>query len=116
MVTRGEPVERGGYVDESLVLGDQEARVGEALSLLRNSPDHGRIGRTDTGHSDPRGEVDDVIAIDIDQDPASGSLDEDRHRDAQTAGQLRSTFHLQILRLRTWNSRDQKAEFYRQDM
>ena len=37
VVTRGQPVERRGYVDESLVLRDQEAGVGEALSLLRDA-------------------------------------------------------------------------------
>ena len=97
VVTRGQPVERSGYVDEPLVLRDQKARVGEALSLLRNTSDDGRVGRTDACHSDPRREVDDVIAVDIDQDAATGSLDEDRHGDAHTRGEFRAALRLQLL-------------------
>jgi hypothetical protein len=113
VVTRGKPVQRGGYVDESLVLRDQEARVGEALGLLRNTSDDGRVGRSDGRHRDPGREVDDVIAIDIDEDAASGSLDEDRHRDAQTAGKFRSALHLQLLRHGTWDAGGKDAALLR---
>ena len=53
VVARGKPVEGGGDLDESLVLGDQEARVGEALSLLLDAADDRRVGRTDARHRDP---------------------------------------------------------------
>jgi hypothetical protein len=109
VVARGKPVEGGGYGDDSLVLSDQEARVGEALSLLSNAPDNARFGCTDACHSDPRCEVDDVIAVDIDQDAAPSSLDEDRHGDAQTAGELSSALRLQLLRLRAWDAGGQDA-------
>jgi hypothetical protein len=109
MVARGEPVECGGNVDEPLVLRNQEACVCEALSLLRNTPDHGGIGRTDACHSDSRRKVDDVIPVDIDQDAAAGSLDEDGHGDAQTAGEFCSALHLQLLRNGTWDAGGQDA-------
>jgi hypothetical protein len=83
--------------------------VGEALSLFHNTVDDGRVGRTDGCYSDPRREVDDVVAVDIDQDAAPSSLDEDRHRDPQAAGELRSAHHLQRLRLGTWDAGCQDA-------
>jgi hypothetical protein len=83
--------------------------VCEALSLFRNTLDHGAVGRTDACYSDPRREVDDVIAVDIDQDAATSSLDEDRHGDAYTAGEFRRTQHLQLLRLGTWDACGQDA-------
>src|SRR4029450_3561281 len=113
VVARGQPVERGRYVECALVLGDQEACVSEALGLFRNTPDHGGIGWTDAWHSNPRRKVDDVIAVDIDQDAASGSLDEDRHRDAQTARKFGSAPHLQLLRLGTWDAGREDATLLR---
>jgi hypothetical protein len=83
--------------------------MSEALSLLRNAPDDGRVGRTDACHSDPRRKVDDVIAVDIDQDAATGSLDEDRHGDAHTRGEFRATLRLQLLGDGTWDAGCQDA-------
>ena len=87
--------------------------MGEALSLLLDTADDRRVGRTDARHRDPRREVDDVIAVDIDQDAAPSSLDEDRHRDAQTAGEFCRALHLQLLRLGTWDAGGHDATLLR---
>jgi hypothetical protein len=50
-----------------------------------------------------------VIAVDIDEDPATGSLDEDRHGDAQTAGKFSSALHLQLLGYGTWDGGGQDS-------
>ena len=99
VVTRREPVERRRDVDEALVLGDEEAGVGEALRLLGDAADDLGVGRPDAGHGDAGRQVDDVVAVDVDEDAAAGALDEHRHRGAETARQLGPPLLLQLERL-----------------
>ena len=90
VVAGGQAVQRSGDVDEALVLGDQEAGVGEALGLLADPAHYGGVGRADAGDSDAGGEVDDVVAVDVDEDAAAGALDEDRHGDAEPVRRARA--------------------------
>ena len=63
-----------------LVRRDREHGVGEALELRgRGGGDRG-IRVADRGDTDARGEVDERIAVDIDDDAAVGAIDVDGHR------------------------------------
>ena len=67
-----------GDLDVPLVLGDHEAGVGEAGGLLRHAPGDLGVGGAHAGDRDPGGEVDELVAVDVDEDPAAGALHEDR--------------------------------------
>ena len=67
------------------------------------------VGRTYAGHRDAGGEVDDVVAVDVDDDPAAGVVDEDRHRHAEPVGELFAAKLLKLLRLGSGDSCDQLA-------
>ena len=85
VVARRQPVERLAHVDVALVRRDHEAGVGEAGDLLLHPGDHG-VGRVaDVDHRDARAEVDQRVAVDVDEHAAARPLDEDGQRRADAA-------------------------------
>ena len=81
-------VERRGDLDEPLVLGDQEAGVRKASYLLGHALGHRRVRGADARHGNAGGEVDDVVAVDVDEDAATCVVDEDRQGRPQPDGEL----------------------------
>jgi hypothetical protein len=69
-------------LDVALVRRHLEARVGEARRLLGNRRGHERSARADIEDSDAGAEVDERIAVHIDDDAAAGALGKDGHRAA----------------------------------
>ena len=82
---RGEPVQRLGDFDVGLVGRGEEAGVG-VFGELRGRPfDDARGGVADRGDGDAGAEVDERVAVDIDEHPAPGG----RGVDAGGAGEAR---------------------------
>ena len=79
IVARGELVELLGNSDVTLVRSDHEAGVGEQLHLISDGCHYARRTVSDRGHSNPRAEVDQAIAVDIDDHTAASFDSEDRH-------------------------------------
>ena len=64
--------------DVVLVGSDVEARVSEAFELRRGSLDHGLVGVPDIDAADASGEIDEAIAVHVDEQRAARLLHEDR--------------------------------------
>ena len=81
VVARGELGELLADVDVAVVGRDHEAGVGERLHLLDDPLDDLRRGVADTGVTAmPEAEVDQRVAVDVDEHAAAGRLDEHRQR------------------------------------
>ena len=89
-------VEPAADLGESLVLGHHETRVGEAIELGGDVGLHERIRRTDAGDRDARGEVDNAVTVDILQDAAIGTFDEDRQRRTESRSDLATALLMQL--------------------
>lgn len=75
---RGQLVEPIGHVDVALVLGDEEAGMSEPGDLLLNARDHPWSTGAHAGHRNTRGEIDEVVAVDVDEDAPTRPFDEYR--------------------------------------
>jgi len=60
-----------------LVRGDREHAVGQQRELLAGRLDDGIIGVPDRHDPDARAEVDELVAVDVDDDRTVGALEED---------------------------------------
>ena len=81
----GEPVETLGDVDIPLVSGHQEAGVTEPGGLLLHPGDDLGGAGADAGDGDSGRQVDEVVAVDVDDDAPAGPLHEDRKAGAKPA-------------------------------
>jgi hypothetical protein len=80
--------ERRADVDVPVVRRDHEAGVGERADLVPDVAHHG-VGRVaDRGHRDPGAEVDQRVAVDVDEDTAAGRDDEHRQHRADAVGDV----------------------------
>ena len=68
-------------LDVTLVGRDHEAGVRERGDLFAHGVDEGRHGVTDGGHGDARAQIEELIAVDVDQDGAFGAIDVDGEAD-----------------------------------
>ncbi len=91
VVARGQPVQGFGDLDVGVVGGDGEAGVGELLQLAGHGFDHTRVAVADARHGDPGAEVDERVAVDVDEDATAGARCEDGHRGTDT-GRDRGVF------------------------
>jgi hypothetical protein len=66
-----------GDLHVRLVGGHGEQGVGDLVQLLGGGRDDGPVGVTDGGHADAAADVDEVIAVDVDQDRVVRALDVD---------------------------------------
>lgn len=82
VVSGRDAIEGLGDGDVTFVAGDHEAGVREQLGLMRDCRSDVGIGVADRGHCDPGSQVDQRIAVDIDEDATSCSGNEDRDRHA----------------------------------
>ncbi len=101
MVTGGELGEGLGDEDVLLVGRHHEAGVGEVRDLLLHGLDDARVGVAHGGHRDARAEVDQLVAVRVDEDAAGGLLDVDREPGAHARGDRRQLALVQGLRGRT---------------
>ncbi len=85
-VARGERVQRFADLDVPLVGGHHEAGVREARDLAADGLDHVGHGVADRGDRDARAEVDEVVAVDVDEDRALGTIDVDGEPDGEAGG------------------------------
>jgi hypothetical protein len=60
--------------------------VGEPADLVDDALHHRVGGVADVDHRDARPEVDERVAVDVDDHPTAGGLDEDGQCDAEAAG------------------------------
>jgi hypothetical protein len=110
---RGECVEALGHVDIAVVLGHQKAGVGEAGDLLLHPRHNVGSAGADAGDGDAGGQVDEVVAVDVDDDATAGPCHEDRHSRAEAAGQSFVAALLQCPRQRAGELGDELAALLR---
>ena len=101
VVTRGPGVELLAHGHVLLVRADHEAGVGESGDLLLDGVDHGRRGVAHADHGDARPEVDQGVAVDVDEDGPLGALDVEREDRADPGGHGRRAAGVERLRLGT---------------
>ena len=106
---RREPRELLTDLHVALVRGDHEAGVGETADLLAHFGDDALGGVPDAHDGDSRAEVDERIAVDVDQHPAAGPLDEHRQRGAHTARDGGIAARHQLRRARAWDGGDNSS-------
>ena len=96
VVARGEPGERLAHLHVALVGRDHEAGVRERRHLLGDpSYDLGRAV-ADAGDRDAAGQVDQRVAVDVDDDPATGGRDVHREHAAHPRGDRRPAALLEL--------------------
>ncbi len=78
VVTGGEFGETLGDLDVALVRSNHETGVGEVCDLILNCGHDGRVGSADAGHRDTGTEVDQRVAVDVDDDSTVCVGDVDR--------------------------------------
>ncbi|GAA3099715.1 hypothetical protein GCM10010530_25150 [Kribbella aluminosa] len=69
--------------------------MGEAIQLIADPLDHLRRPGADTRHRDATREVDEMVAVDIDEDTAVGPLDEHRQGAAEPRWEMLLAVRLQ---------------------
>ena len=82
--SRGVLGQKFGNANVVLVRGDREAGVGKASNLALNRLDNCGVGVADRGHANARCHVNELIAIDVDDDRAVSALDVDGKSRANT--------------------------------
>ena len=107
VLSRGQPVELLADRHVPLVRGDHEAGVGEPLDLLGDGDDDLGCGVAHAGDRDAGAEVDQRVAVDVEQDPAAGTLDEDSERGADARRDGRRAAGRQLPRARARDLGDQ---------
>ena len=108
-VAGGEPVERLGDLDVPLVGGDHEAGVREARGLARDGVGHLGHGVADGGDRDARAEVDELVAVDVDEDRAVGPVDVDGQPDGEPGADRVDAPVVQLLGARPGDLGDEQA-------
>jgi hypothetical protein len=83
--------------------------VGELAGLLPNRLDHGGCGVADVDHRDAGPEVDQRVAVDVDQHPTAAAGDEHWQHDAYPASDRVLAAGEQGLRPRSGDGGDQAA-------
>lgn len=109
VITRGEPVELFGDPHVALVGRDHEAGVSERRDLLADGVDDGRGAVADGGHGDAGTEVDELVAVRIDQDAAACGDDVDRQGGPDAAGHCGLLAGVHLLRDGSGNGCDEPA-------
>ena len=109
VVAGGDPRQRLAHGDVALVGRDHEAGVREALDLLVHRGDDALGGVADVDHGDAGAEVDEGVAVDVDDDGAAGRLHEDRQGRADGAGDGRRAPLEQRARPRSGDLGDEPA-------
>ena len=104
VITGRESVQRFTHFDVSLIGRDHEARVREQGDLILHAGYDLGIGVTHRCHGDSRAQVDQVVAIDINQDSASCSFNKDGQGGADSAGHSSGSALHERIRLGAWNS------------
>ena len=89
MVAGGQLGERLAHLDVAVVRRDHEAGVRERRDLLLHAADDRGRGVADRDHRDAGAEVDQRVAVDVDEHAAAGGVDEDRQRRADPVGDVR---------------------------
>ena len=100
VVTGRQVVEGLGDLEVLLVGRHHEAGVGEVLHLRGDAVDDARGGVADGRHGDAGAEVDELVAVDVDEDAATGTLDVDRQAGGDAGGHGRRLAGLERGRLR----------------
>ena len=75
---RGESVEVLGHLHIAVVLGHQKTGVGEAGHLRLHARDDLGGAGADAGDGDAGGQVDEVVAVDVDDDATTSTFHEHR--------------------------------------
>jgi hypothetical protein len=88
VVTRSELRQLLAHVDVTVVGRDHEARVRERGDLLDDPAGDLRRSVAHAGHGDAGPEVDQRVAVGVDQHAPAGGLDEDRQCRADTGGDV----------------------------
>jgi hypothetical protein len=109
MVAGRELVELLGDGDVRVVGRDGEARVGEGAQLRGDGLDDARVGVADAGHGDARAEVDDRVAVGVDDDAAPGRDDRNGDRGADARGDGLGLACHELLRARAGDGGDETA-------
>ena len=89
-----------------LVRRDREERVHDIAELTLRRGDDGVVGVADRGDPDAGAEVDELVAVDVDEDGAVRALDEHRKGRRDAARDRREPTLLEGLRLRSGNRGD----------
>ena len=105
----GQSVQGLAHLDITGVGGHHEAGVSELCRLLGDIRGDVGIGITDGGDRDTRAEVDERVAVDVDEDSAPCPLDVDRQSHADSAGHGRVLARLEGDRGRARNGGDELA-------
>ena len=109
----GDRVERLGHGDVAVVRGDHETGVGERRHLVAYGLDHRGRAVADRGDGDARPEVDERVAVDVDDHAAARGRRVHRHDAAEapaTAAERRAASSRErgpgtsVTRRRTWGS------------
>ena len=108
-IARSEGVETLAHRHITLVGSHHEAGVAEATHLVPHRLDNRRDGVPDAGHGDPRAQVDQGIAVDVDQDGALTAFDVHGQDRADTRGHGRGPASGQSQRLRPGNLGNEMA-------
>jgi hypothetical protein len=109
VVAGGELVELLGDGDVVVVGGDGEARVREGVELGGDGLDDARVGVADAGHGDARAEVDDRVAVGVDDDAAPGRDDRDGDGGADALRDGDGLAGHELLRARAGDAGDEAA-------
>jgi hypothetical protein len=113
VVTRGDLGQLLAHVHVAVVGRDHEAGVGERRDLLLHPADHRGCGVADADHRDPGAQVDQRVAVHVDEDAAAGRDHEHREHGADAVGDMRplalqpasdSGPGISVTRLRCWGS------------
>ena len=106
VVARGDAVERLGDGDVRLVRRDHEAGVGELGDLRLHGRDDLGVRVAERGHGDARAEVDERVAVGVDDDSAAGGDSLDRHGVTDAGGDGGGLAREQLLRAGPGDARD----------
>ena len=109
VVARGAGVERLTHRHVLLVRADHEAGMGELGDLLCDGIDHRSGGVADADHGDAGAEVDQRVAIHVDQDGTLASLYVDRKDRAHSWSDGGRPAGIECLRLRSGKLGDEAA-------
>ena len=109
VVAGGQPVQGLAHLDVLHVGRDHEAGVREPRDLLLNPGHHGVGCVAHAGHRDARPEVDQRVAVDIDEHAAARAVDEHRQRGPDPAGHHGIATAHQGRRSRAGNRRDEAS-------
>ena len=108
----GQFIEALGDLEVLLVGRDHEAGVGEVLDLRLHGRDHSWRRVAHGGDRDSGAEVDQVVAVDVDEDAAAGPLDVDRQTGSDPGRDGRQLAFMEQLRAGPWDRRRQDPSLF----